>query len=211
MAETLLEELVGGPAPPLVPLTIDQLHEMIDAGIVPNGAPIELIDGILVYKDRGSAGDEPMTHNPRHAGIVRRLTQQLFKWCESELTGCFVQTQLPVALSKTNAPEPDVAIIFGNEEVFATRHPGPSDIAAVFEIADSSLRFDRTTKQRLYASARIPAYWIINRPENRVEVYLHPDPSGSSYRERTEYRPGQSIPLAVGKNVLDIDVTALLA
>jgi Uma2 family endonuclease len=211
MSDTLLEELVGGRAPPLVPLTIDQLHEMIDAGIVPNGAPIELIDGILVYKDRGSAGDEPMTHNPRHAGIVRRLNQQLSKWCESELTGCFVQSQLPVALSKTSAPEPDVAIIFGNEETFATRHPGPSDIAAVFEIADSSLRYDRTTKQRLYASAGVPAYWIINRAENRVEVYLRPGPSGGSYLDRTEYRPGQSITLTVGKHVLEIDVKVLLA
>jgi len=59
MAGSLLEELVGGRSPPLVPLTIDQLHEMIDAEIVPDGSPIELIDGILVYKDRGADGTLP--------------------------------------------------------------------------------------------------------------------------------------------------------
>src|SRR5258708_9128119 len=174
MAALLLEELTGGPAPPIVPLTVEQLSGMIDAGIVPDGAPIELIDGILVYKDRSAAGDDPMTHNPKHAGLVRRLVLWLSNWCDSELRGYFVQTQLPVALSKTSAPVPDVALILGNPEDFSSRHPGPADIAAVFEIAYSSLRYDRTTKQRLYASAAIPTYSIVNRAENRVEALLRP-------------------------------------
>src|SRR5260370_16172034 len=67
MAALLLEELTGGPAPPIVPLTVEQLSGMIDAGIVPDGAPIELIDRILVYKDRSAAGGGPMTHHSPHA------------------------------------------------------------------------------------------------------------------------------------------------
>lgn len=208
---TLLEELMGGPAPPLVPLTVDQLSSMIDAGIVPEGAPIELVDGVLVYKDRSAAGDDPMTHNPRHAGLVRRLARWLSNWCESELTGHFVQAQLPVALSMTSAPEPDIAIICGNPEDFATRHPGPAEIAAVFEIADSSLRFDRTTKQRLYASAGVPIYWIINRADNVLEVHQGPESASVVYGERFVHAPGESISLAVGGCSLTVDVRAPLA
>ena len=35
-------------APPLVPLTVAQYHEMIRAGIIAEGAATELIDGLLV-------------------------------------------------------------------------------------------------------------------------------------------------------------------
>jgi Uma2 family endonuclease len=211
MAETLLEELSSGPAPPLVPLTVDQLNEMINAGIVPAGSSMELIDGILVYKDRSATGNDPMTYNPKHAGLVRRLVQRLSKWCESDRTGCFVQTQLPVALTAICAPEPDVAIIVGIPDSYANRHPGAGDIAAVVEVADSSLRYDRTTKLRLYSSAGIPTYWIINLPEGKIEVHLRPEIQKGFYSERTEYRPGQSIPLKIGQHVLDVDVAALLA
>src|SRR5258708_6881230 len=140
MTTAILEELVASHAASMVPLTVDQVHEMIDAGIVLDGAPIELIDGTLVYKDRGVAGDAPMTHNPMHATCVWRLTQLLTNLCEG--LGCFVRCQLPVVLSETSAPEPDVAIILGDPAAFATRHPGLGEIAAVFEIGHSSLQFD---------------------------------------------------------------------
>jgi hypothetical protein len=47
MSVTFLEQLAAGETPPLVPFTVDQYHHMIRAGIVPEGAPIELLDGVL--------------------------------------------------------------------------------------------------------------------------------------------------------------------
>jgi hypothetical protein len=32
----------------------------------------------------------------------------------------------------------------------------------VIEVAKSSLAYDRSTKQRLYAEARIPASWVVD-------------------------------------------------
>ena len=209
MATAILEELVAGHAAHMVPLTVDQVHEMIDAGIIFDGAPIELIDGTLVYKDRGVAGDEPMTHNPMHAGCVWRLMHLLTNRCES--IGCFVRCQLPVVLSETSAPEPDAAIIFGDPAAYVDRHPGPGEIAAVFEIGHSSLRYDRKIKQPLYASAGIPTFWIVNLRDRVIEVHLQPDAVSGTYSNRIEYRLGQTIPLTVGGNVLDVDVAAVLA
>lgn len=209
MTTAILEELVAGHAASMVPLTVDQVHEMIDAGIIFDGAPIELIDGTLVYKDRGVAGDQPMTHNPMHAASVRRLMNLLAAWCKS--IGCFIQCQLPVTLSKTSAPEPDLAIILGDPDAFVDRHPGPGEIAAIFEIGHSSLRFDRKIKHRLYASADIPTYWIVNLRDRLIEVYLQPDAVNGTYSSRTEYRTGQSIPLTVDGQVLEVDVAAVLA
>jgi Uma2 family endonuclease len=54
------------------------------------------------------------------------------------------------------------------------RKPGPQDIALVIEVADSTLRRDRTLKRRLYAAAGIPVYWIVNLVDKQLEVYSHP-------------------------------------
>ena len=50
----------------IVPLTVDQYHRMIEAAILPEGEPIELIDGLLVRKDRSAVGADPMTVGHAH-------------------------------------------------------------------------------------------------------------------------------------------------
>jgi Uma2 family endonuclease len=40
--------------------------------------------------------------------------------------------------------------------------------------ADSSLRYDREVKPKLYAAAGIPEYWIVDLQHRRVEVYRAP-------------------------------------
>jgi len=70
MVTTLLDELRSGTAPPLMPITVDQLHLMIDSGILHDGDPIELIDGLLMRKDRSARGENLMTHNPRESSGV---------------------------------------------------------------------------------------------------------------------------------------------
>ncbi len=50
----------------------------------------------------------------------------------------------------------------------------PSTAALVVEIADTSLRFDRAVKGRVYAAAGIADYWIVNLRDRVVEVYREP-------------------------------------
>lgn len=49
MSTALIEEIAAGYPAGIVPITVDQYHEMIRAGIIPDGSPIELIDGILMW------------------------------------------------------------------------------------------------------------------------------------------------------------------
>jgi hypothetical protein len=42
--------------------------------------------------------------------------------------------------------------------------------------ADSSLAYDRSTKQRLYAEACIPEYWVIDCAAEAIEVHRDPGP-----------------------------------
>ena len=77
MVTTLFDELRSGTAPPLMPITVDQFQLMIESGILHDGDPIELIDGLLVRKDRSARGENLMTHNPRHALLILRLQRLL--------------------------------------------------------------------------------------------------------------------------------------
>lgn len=191
MSATLLDEVRSGTAPPLVPITVDQYHRMIHSGILPDGAPIELIDGLLVQKDRSARGENLMTHNPRHAFLISRLMRLLTGPCEA--AGGHLRIQLPVTLNSTNCPEPDLAVVRGAEENYADRHPGPADVSLVIEIADSSVGIDRSTKQRLYATAGVPVYWLVNLRESQVEVYEQPDPTSGKYTRPTILQPAQTL------------------
>ena len=45
---------------------------------------------------------------------------------------------------------------------YKERKPDADDVLLLIEVADTSLAYDRTTKLRLYAEARIPEYWIVD-------------------------------------------------
>jgi Uma2 family endonuclease len=195
---TILEQMVAGEAPSIVPLTVEQYHKMIAQEILHEGGSIELIDGILVRKDRGDKGGDPMSHGPRHSSAVVALQENLDG---VKPAGCHLRVQLPVTIGGIQEPEPDVGVIRGKRQEIINRHPGPADIVALMEVSDSSLTFDRTTKQRLYAIAVIPIYWIVNLVDQQIEVYTDPQPSEGKYACRTDYLPGQSVTLAIGPGV----------
>lgn len=191
MATSLLD--IRGETPPLVPISVSQFQRMIQSGILREGDPIELIDGLLVRKDRSARGENLMGHNPRHALLVSRLMRLLAPLTVSG--ECFLRVQLPVVLTEFNAPEPDVALVVGTEEDYTDRHPGPTDLLLVIEVADSSVTTDRSTKQRLYATAGISRYWLANIPEARVEVYEQPDIAAGAYARCTTFEAGQTLAL----------------
>lgn len=208
MTTTLIDEISRGITPVFAPLTVQQFHQMISDGILLEGAPIELIDGILIRKDRRDKGGDVMTVGPRHATTVKLLGKTL----DRVLIGlnCHGQTQQPITLNGLSEPEPDGCIVQGQVEDYASHHPGPAEIAVVIAVADSSLEYDRTTKQRLYAAAGIPVYWIINLRDDVVEVFFRPSPLRERYEDEVHYRAGDEIPLDPGGQRLTVAVDDLL-
>ena len=79
------------------------------------------------------------------------------------------------------------------------------------EVADSSLLTDRRDKAPIYAGGRIPWFWIVNIPEQIVEVYSDPKGGASpEYRKREDYQVGDKVPVVLnGKVVGHIDVSKL--
>lgn len=187
MRPQLLEEPAAARTE-LVPLTVEQYHRMIAAGILEEGEPIELLDGMLVVKDRGPG----MTVNPLHRLVVTKLMRLVNA---IEALGCHLEVQAPLTIVPRHEPEPDAMIVRGNPDDFATRHPEPADTSCVVEVADSSLDRDRTTKLRIYATAGIPQYCLIDLRERRVAVHEDPDRERGVYRDRRELAPEATVDL----------------
>ena len=76
---------------------------------------------------------------------------------------------------------------------YVDRHPGPEDVPLVIEVADSSVSTDRSTKQRLYATAEVARYWLVNLPDSQVEVYEHPDSASGKYTQQTTLKAHQTL------------------
>jgi len=190
----------------VVPLNVEQYHGMIDAGILPEGAPIELLDGFLVRKDRSKAGESIMTVGHHHAWAVARLANLV-----GEVTrlGADLRSQQPITLPPDDEPEPDATIFAAGD--YRERHPGPADISCVIEVSDSSLRHDRTTKQRIYADHGIPQYVIVNLEDDVVEDYRRPVIGTGRYDQRTVLERGRTVSFELpGDRRIELPVESLL-
>ena len=104
MPNTLVDEFANVKSATLEPLTVEQYHAMIKQGILVEGSPIELIDGLLVRKDRRDNGGSVMTVGPRHANTIVRLMSLLSSLIDGP--NAHVRSQQPVTLDGTNERNP---------------------------------------------------------------------------------------------------------
>jgi hypothetical protein len=206
MSAAMLKELMEDRAQ-LMPLTVDQYHHMIEAGILMSGDPFELLNGYIVRKDRSAAGEDPMTVGMGHAWVIQQLPRLNSKL---KRFGCYVRIQLPITLPPFNEPEPDGAIVIGDDLAWRDEHPSAHDTPCVIEVADSSLRLDRTTKLAIYAAGGIGQYIIINLPEHVIEVYSNPDRRKRRYGKPLVIGQRGKISLATGGKPLIIPAKTLL-
>src|SRR5688572_28665436 len=151
--------------------TVDEYHSLIVNGLIIEGEPYELLDGYVIRKDRSAVGEDPMTVGNEHSWAVTAL-QELCPRLRKH--GCYMRIQQPVTLPPDNEPEPDGAIALGSKDDYLEANLGAKDTLCVIEVADASLKRDRTTKQRIYANHGIQQYIIVNLPDRAIEVYTQP-------------------------------------
>jgi hypothetical protein len=191
MAEQLLKVEPGAPNVfgeaavgrlELLPLSVEQYDRMIEEGILAEDTGVELLDGVLVRKDRGDAGGDPMTFGEAHAYVVRQLAYLGLRLDPRRL---HLQTQQPVVIPGIGEPEPDATIVL--RPITATGKPRAEHVSCVMEVAGTSLDRDRTTKLRHYARGGIPQYIILDLHDRTAEEYLQPDPEAGTYGTRIEH------------------------
>ena len=151
--------------------TVDEYHWMARVGILGEDDRVELIDGEIVEMS-------PM--GPGHAATVTQQGECLSREF-SDLAQ--VRIQCPIHLSRHNEPEPDLALVRRRVDGYRFAHPASEDIFLVVEVSDTTLVHDPEVKVPLYAWAGIPETWLMNLPDDRIEVYRDPAPEG--YRSIT--------------------------
>ena len=151
---------------------------------------LELIDGDLIQK---------MPKKPRHS-IVLAL---LYEWLAGIFGMRLVNQERTIDVSPednpTNLPEPDLIV----RTRAVSSYPKPADLQLVVEVADTTLRFDLSTKAALYARAGIREYWVVDLLDRRIVVDR--DPAEGRYRSIAAYSEDETIsPLAQPDRTLKI-------
>ena len=169
-------------------LNVDQYYRMAEVGILRENDRVELIDGEVI--DMGSIGQD-------HMASVNGLSYALSHACEDR---AIVSIQNPARLDRFNEPQPDAAVFRPRADYYRIgAPPGPAGVLLLVEVADSSLRYDRTVKLPLYARAGIGEVWIVDRRRQVVDV--HRAPVGDGYADVATYGPEDTVTLALAPEI----------
>lgn len=127
---------------------------------------VQLIGGVIQL-------ESPM--NPPHATGIRKATKTLERLFAD---GYEVRVQLPIDLGLISEPHPDLAVVTGSFEDYATQHP--KNALLVLEVSDTTIQADTHEKADLYAAGGIADYWVIDLTTDRVLVFRGPRPAAKS-------------------------------
>jgi Uma2 family endonuclease len=173
---------------------VDDYYKMIELGMLENYEKSEIINGELVQK---------MTIGDRHAAVVNFLTRMLSREMPDTV---LVSVQNPLRISEFDEPEPDF-VLTDLTKYDGLRHPRPAETLIVIEVADTSLRYDRETKLPMYAEANIAEVWIVNLPNNVIEV--HQQPTLGIYQLTRIFKHGETVESSILPD-LKLEVDAIL-
>jgi Uma2 family endonuclease len=158
-----------------VTFTTSDISALIQSGAIPEDGTIELLEGLLIRKDRAATGQGTHMIGQAHRNAVERLAELRPRFIG---TGCFMVNQQPLWCAEDHLPEPDAAVLRGSLDDYGEESFLASDTLCVIEVADSSYERDAGPKLVRYARARVPMYVIVNLRDRRVEVFTLPLATG---------------------------------
>lgn len=161
-------------------LTADEVLEMVEAGILGEHEPVELLDGELVVMSPQEAPHRTLTI------VLRRKLEGVYGG------RAHIQDHSSFRAGRHSLPEPDVAVVRGAPEAFWRALAQGPDIILIVEIAYKKRAPDRR-KAAIYAKAGVPVYWVVDNRRRTVTVYEHPTAEGY----RTTRTLGEDQPIAV--------------
>jgi hypothetical protein len=116
----------------------------------------------------------------------------------------WVRVRASLDLTADSVPDPDLAVVPGAPRSWVSK-PVPTSALLVVEVSDTTLWFDRGRKMSLYAAAGIADYWILNIPDEHLEVHRDPVADAS---QRFGFRYGQVTVLRAGDVVSPLALPA---
>lgn len=171
--------------------TLADYHHMIEAGILVD-RQVELINGEIVEM---SPEGEPHAYISDEAGEY--LTYLLGDRAK-------VRQSKPITMPQSSSePEPDIAIAQRLGREYLEHHPYPENIFWLIEYSRSSLRKDLEVKTKLYGSAGIPEYWVINLRTMELIVFRSPNEAG--YQSQQTITQGTIAPVAFPDLAVEVE------
>ncbi len=150
------------------PLLRREYDQLVELGVFTEEDRIELLRGLLVTVS---------TQKPPHAGATQDLVEMLFIGLGRRAK---VRCQLPFAATEDSEPEPDVAVV----PRASYREAHPSRAHLIVEVSWDSARIDLGVKTGIYAEAKVPEYWVVNLPDDAIDVFTDPTPTGYETKRR---------------------------
>jgi Uma2 family endonuclease len=147
-------------------LTVQDYHQMAEAGIFRADERVELLNGSLISMSAKGTAHSSATTRTRKL-LEARLGERVL-----------LRVQDPVQLDDYSEPKPDIAIVALDPLEYADHHPKPSEIFLLIEVADTSLAFDLDTKALAYARSGIPDYWVLDVQSRKLYVLRSPTEQG---------------------------------
>jgi Uma2 family endonuclease len=172
--------------------TIEEYHQMIEAGIFVNRR-VELLRGEIVEM---SPEGEPHAYFSTEAGEY--LSQLLGNRAK-------VRPAKPITLPNNSEPEPDIAIVKPLGKEYLQHHPYPENIFWLIEYSNSSLEKDLETKTKIYAEVGIGEYWVVNLKKRHLIIFRQP--SDGEYASKSTIIEGNIYPLAFPDIAVSVDVS----
>jgi Uma2 family endonuclease len=156
--------------------TVADVEAMVVAGILEEDDRVELIEGELVRMSPKGG---------RHEVLKIALNRHWQKVCPE---GVQIAPETTFRLSDDTYLEPDFVVY--PDGVGLTGIKG-GNVLLVVEVADTSLRYDRGRKARLYAQFGIRELWSIDAVRMTTRVFRDPSPEG--YSEPRDFKASETV------------------
>lgn len=154
-----------------------EFERMGEAGVFTKDARLELIEGEII---------EMSPIGSRHIACVNFLNRFLNRTVGDIAV---VSVQNPIRLNDFSQPQPDIALLRLRDDFYKDALTTPPDVLLIIEVADTTLAYDRQVKVPLYAKAGIEEVWIVNLPDEQIEVYA--GLANGTYQTNVSYRRGE--------------------
>ncbi len=159
--------------------TVSEYHQMIDAGVFVGDPDYELIEGEIVKK---------MTQGDYHISCVNRLNK-IFAPILADIAIASIHNA--VIVGDISEPEPDVTLLKYREDFYSSGKATAADVLLLIEVSDTTLKYDRDVKLKIYAAEAVAEVWIVNLPRRILEV--HTDPQKGKYKLVKKYEKNQTV------------------
>lgn len=176
-------------------ITVDEYYHMAQVGLLAQDARVELIEGEIF--DMAPIGS-------RHGATVSKLDYLISRAIGER---AILRVQLPIRLSRSSEPQPDLALVRPLKDFYASDHPTAADTLLVIEVSQTTLRYDQRIKMPLYARHGIPELWIIDLEHSQMHFFRSCD--GEKYGDVSMTAEPGIIELAADSGIA-VDLTGLL-